>query len=215
MIKPPSSVRLAGHPLVACCLLPLCGLLVYGWYRGAVPGLLAILAVITARQTLVLFARRREYLSWVKAWESLSPKEKAIWQGNSPAPQNEQPSPAAPARAKEARTFGDRFTLCAAALLVAVLPFCGTGTHSVTLTWVWLLACLYLVYRFGLRWSGKRHPVEARVYRTKQEDKPRTAIAVSWLLPAASVSPSRAMAEGALPDYCARMLDGVGKRGMA
>lgn len=185
MNRPSSLACVAGKPRVCLLLLILFATTVWGWYNGAVPWWMALLAVGAAQRALRSYHELKRYTAWRVQWEAMGPP-------------NDRPAPAlrAPAAAHKG--------LVAVAVLVAVgIPFYGTGGSDSVLG-MWLAACMILVVELVRAVRRRSRNSGAKMSRPGKaeaaDDSP-----VAWMLGRAASSPTRTDAEGNLPDYCARL----------
>jgi hypothetical protein len=185
MNRPGVSVRLAGSPLGALLLFMLYAAVVLGWYQDDVAWWLALGAVAAAFRTLGAVGKLRRYNAWLAQWQAMGAESEA------------------PPRRKKRR--GLMVAAGAAFLTVAIPLSMSPGTKpSDGLTALWCVACLTLLYSLAwmLRRAVKRSSSRAAAKRREEAE----AAPVAWLLPCASSSPSRAEAQGNLPEYCARLI---------
>jgi hypothetical protein len=184
MNRPSLSVRVAGSALGALVLFLGCGALVVAWYQGGVPWWVGVAAVAGVGRTLTAVKRVRRYKAWAAEWEAMGA--------------DNQPRPA-----RKSAGHGGGALVAGAALLVVVIPFelPPAAAARETLIAVWCVACLILVWKLvGLfRRASVRRQERQRV---KAEAEP-----VAWLMGRASSSPSRAEAQGNLPEYSARVME--------
>jgi uncharacterized membrane protein len=164
---------------------------VTGWFGGAIPWWLALFMVLMVGTVRKAERKVRAYDAWLAEWNAMGGYE------------------VTPGR-KRKRTRTWQWVVCAM-LLALGLPQIhlvrGSGFEAMV-NWLWLAACLYLLSMMVwtvLRVRMRRHKVKVEVAKAKAEAEAKDA-PVSLLLPPASFSPSRAMAERALPDYCLRLM---------
>jgi hypothetical protein len=196
MNRPRLSVRLAGSPLGALLLFVLYVAIVLGWYQGNVPWWLALGAVAAAVRTLSAIGKVRRYKAWSADWQAAGAEDE-------------------PPRRQKRGKRGWVFVTGAGVLFVAIPTYLPQirnieaipNALVTALTWLWVAACLLLVWKllrlFWLVVSRSTARATAR-RRARAEAAP-----VAWLVACASSSPSRAAAEQNLPEYTARLI-GVG-----
>jgi hypothetical protein len=194
MNQPTVMTRFLGRPRVAAALYVGCALAVLGWFGGAVPwwlGLMALCFVGTVRGAV---REVRRYNDWWAAWQSM---------GSAPSAATAEPA----VRGRKASS--PRFKITVAALSLIVIPLLaslGDATFRLWLTLLWLGIAVYLVRKLA---SVRRSRVRGGVAGTVSAGARKKGAApdvVAWVLPRASSSPSRADAMRRLPDYCARLL---------
>jgi hypothetical protein len=164
---------------------------VAGWLGGAVPWWLAGFMVLIVPPVRKAGRKVRAYDAWLAEWQAMGGYE------------------VTPTR-KRKRTRTWQWVVCALVLVLGlprVQAVPGSGFETM-LNGLFDAACLYLVFalvRSILRRVLRRRKVRVEVGKAKTEAEAKNA-PVAWLLPCASVSPSRAMAERSLPDYCVRLI---------
>jgi hypothetical protein len=183
-------MRLAGSPLGAILLLTGCGFVGWAWNEGHLTWWWLVIAAFTSLKTLESIQRVRRYKAWHASWLAMGGQD-------------------APVRPKKRRG------LVIASVLAVALPFATQQLRdnaeipngmavADALMWVWAAACLYLACRLVWKLLTLTRRGLGRV--AEQRQAKADLAPVSWLLPRASSSPSRAEAEANLPDYCARLI---------
>jgi hypothetical protein len=164
---------------------------VAGWFGGAVPWWLALFMVLMVGTVRKAERKVRASDGWLAEWNAMG--------GYEVTP---------PPKRIRARTWPwVVFAVLLALGLPQIHPVRGSGFEAMV-NWLWLAACLYLVCMLVwtvLRRSMRRRKVTAEVAKAKAEVEAKNA-PVTLLLPPASSSPSRAMAERALLGYCLRLM---------
>ena len=193
MNRPGLLTRFAGSPRGALLLFVLYGAVGYCWWWGwqgwHVRWWVALGAVGAAFRTLGAIGRMRRYNAWLAEWRAMG--------GNDAPPRPEK------------RRRGWLLT-AGAALLVAVIPayllpwirnndIPNREALARALALLWCLACLILVWKLSrLVWLVVRRSASRTAARRREKAE---AAPVAWLLDRASSSPSRADAEGNLPEH--------------
>jgi hypothetical protein len=199
MNRPGVGVRFAGSPVGALMLFTLYGAVGYCWWWGwqgqHVRWWVALCAAAAAVRTLKAIVRVRRYKAWLAEFQAIAA---------------EDPS-------RRQKRSGRRWpSLVGAVALFVAIPVCLPQIQSngalpyreqlvTALTLLWCLAGLILAWKFlRLCWRVVRRSAakSAERRRVEAENAP-----VAWLVGVPSSSPSRAEAERALPEYCARLLE--------
>jgi hypothetical protein len=199
MNPPTSMTRLVGTPRTANVLYVGAGLLVFGWFGGAVPwwlGIVALCSVGTVRKA-VLDVRR--YDAWAADWQAMGRQGMA-----SPRP------PAKPSFRMRNQNVPPWVSITIASLSLVVFPvlIAAPGADETirhTLTLMWLGMALYLLWKLAAR---LRRAFVKAAGTTRAGDRKNGAATdvVAWVLPRASSSPSRADATRRLPEFSARVM---------
>ena len=193
MTQPTFAKRLAGRPPVTAVLFLFYGLLIIGWLKGGVPWWLALIAMIGVSRTFRSWRDLRRYNTWLASWQEMGADDTAA----------QRP----PAKQRAAFSMG-RAAVIVALMLAIALPVGFKGSApSAGVLWLWAGACLFLVGKAVYRVVRVGRRIVARPAR--QAVKAETAgtdAPVTWLLPRASSSPSRADAALRLPEYSARLI---------
>lgn len=199
MNHPASMMRLLGTERVSAALYVGWAVAVLGWFSGAVPwwlGLMALCFVGTVRKAV---KDVRRYDQWAAQWQ-------AMGGGVARSPR--------PARAKPVRgKASSRWTgAIAAALLLFIIPVIiatpgASEAARSALTLLWLATAVYLLCKLVIKARPARAQNRAGTVRAGASKNNATAAdVVEWVLPRASSSPSRADAARRLPGYSARLL---------
>ena len=199
MNRPGVGVRFAGSPPGALMLFALYAAVGYCWWWGwqgqHVRWWVALCSAAAAVRTLKAVGKVRRYNAWVAEWQAIGGDD-------------------GPPRRQKIRGRGWVFVTGAAVLFV-VIPVCvpqiqsnqtipGREALATALTWLWGLACLILAWKsLRLCWRLVRRSAARRTERRQVEAENAP---VAWLVGVPSSSPSRAEAERALPEYCARLI---------
>ena len=199
MNRPTRMTRLLGQPRVAAALYVGCVVAVLGWFGGAVPwwlGLMALCFVGTVRKAV---NDVRRYKQWSAAWAAM---------GSAPAP---SPRPATAKQHLRGKTSSRWTGAIAAALLLFIIPvvIATPGASEAArngLTLLWLATAVYLLCKLVINVRPARAQKRAGTVSAGASKTDAAADVVEWALPPASSSPSRADAMRRLPEYCARLL---------
>ena len=199
MNPPTSTTRFIGTPRNANVLYAGAVLLVFGWFGGAVPwwlGLVALCSVGTIRKAV---QDVRSYDAWASDWQAMG------------RPGMSSPRPATkPSFRMRHQNTPPWVCVTIATLSLVVIPFfmAAPGTDESLrqlLTLLWLGAALYLLWKLAAR-LRRAFVKDAGTTRAGDRKKSATADVVAWVLPRASFSPSRADAIRQLPEYSARVM---------
>lgn len=198
MNAPTSATRFIGTTRNANALYLLSGLAVFGWFGGAVPWWLGIMALCFIGTVRKAVQDVRRYDAWAADWQAMGRP------GSSPRPVA-KPS------------FHMRYlktppwlcvTIAALSLMMIPVVMAAPGTDaslSKLLTGLWLWSALYLVWKLAARLRcALFKPAGAKSAVNRKNDA--AADVVEWALPRASSSPSRADAVRRLPEYAARVM---------
>jgi hypothetical protein len=196
MTQPHIIIRFIGSPLVTLVLLSGSGFFIYGWWTGHTVWWVALFAVGIIYRTLQAFNRMRNYNAWVAERRALRAEVDGV-----PLPKNK---PTTRAR-----------VLIAVVLVVAISVYLGqphpdaanNQPLTTTLGFILAAASLYLAWKFIAFFGRKAYGlVTGRKGRQAITGETQTDAPVTWLVGRASSSPSRAQAQKALPEYCARLI---------
>lgn len=220
MTQPTSMTRFLATPRVSAALYVGCAVAVLGWFEGAVPwwlGLIALCFVGTVRKAV---NDVRRYNQWSAAWaamggiaaapDGVTAKGRRLCNCGHPEC-TDAVAGAAKARGRKRKASSSRWTgvIAAALLLFPIIPsFAVSATNQAmrnALTLLWLATAVYLVCKVIVNRRPRRSSVKAAP-ASPAPAKANTADIVEWMLPPAASSPSRADATRQLPDYCARLL---------
>ncbi len=199
MNAPTSATRFIGTPRTANVLYVGAGLVVFGWFGGAVPWWLGIMALCFVGTVRKAVQDVRRYDAWASDWRAMG------------RPGMASARPAAKVsfrmRHKNAPPWVG-VTIAALSLLVIPVVMAAPGPDAglrQLLTLLWLGAALYLLWKLAAR--VRRAFVKAAGTISAGDRKSgASADVVEWMLPRASSSPSRADAMRRLPEYSARLL---------
>ncbi len=199
MNAPTSATRFIGTPRTANVLYALSGLAVFGWLGGEVPwwlGLMAVCFIGTVRKAV---QDVRCYDAWAADWRAMG------------GPVNASPRPAKPSFRIRQKNTPPWVVVTIAALSLVVLPvlIASPGmdkSESTVLTLMWLTAGLYLLFKLLAKVGRAVFHRGAGNAGAGGSKNTRDADVVTWVLPRASSSPSRAEAMRRLPEYSARVM---------
>jgi len=215
MNPPTSTTRFIGTPRNAKVLYLGAGLVVFAWLGGAVPWWLALMALCCVGTVRKAVHDVRRYDQWARAWEGMGgrPLGRPARCGCGHPECTDGPAiggAATPKAHRRGRKASSRWhsVIAAALLLFPIIPyFAESGASEAlrnALALLWLATAVYLVCKVILNLRPRRNAsVKAS---PAMPGKAKSADGVEWLLPPASSSPSRAEAEGNLPDYCAALV---------
>jgi hypothetical protein len=192
MNRPGFMVRLAGTPRMAMALLFGYAVIVLAWYQGGVPWWVALAAVGATIRTLSAVGQLRRYKAWAAEWQSMGEPLDA-------------PAPAATPK-KRRRWVRIAGVILLWLVIVAYLPE-GNDDSAIAgaMTWLWMALSLYLACELA-RWLWlKAVRSKGRSIQAQQQAEAESG-PVTWLLPPASYSPSRAEAQRNLPAYSVRLI---------
>ena len=200
MNPPTAMTRWLGTPRVAAAMYVGGLIAVLGWFGGAVPWWLAIIAVCFLGTVKKAINDVRRYDQWRAQWDAMAP-------GSASAPA------ATPKAQVRRRKPSSRWTgvIAAALLLFPIIPFLPLSATSEAarnaLTLLWLATALYLVCKLVLNLRPARASLKAAPASPAQSKNtgPATDV-VEWVLPRASSSPSRADIMRQLPEHCMRLM---------
>jgi hypothetical protein len=190
-MNPPGFItRFLGTPLVAAALYVVCAAAMLGWTRGEVPWWLALAAVCFVGTVRKAVQDLRRYKQWYTAWQGMGSAEGVAVQKRKASP---------------------RWVTAAALCLLILIPLFiaqpGPDTALCNgLMLLWLGVAAYLLWKLAVSlWrvcSGRRTGVaDASGNKTSTP-----ADLVTWMLPRAASSASRAEAVRNVPEYCARLM---------
>lgn len=197
MNAPTSATRFIGTPRKANVLYVGAGLLVFGWFGGAVPWWMAIMALCFVGTVRKAVLEVRRYDAWAADWRAMG-------------------RPGMPPRLAAKPSFRMRHmntppwvcvTTAALSLLVIPVIMAAPGADASLrqlLTLLWLGAALYLLWKLAARL--RRSVVRSAGAASAGRSKGTSPDVVEWALPRASSSSSRADAVRRLPEYSARLL---------
>jgi len=190
-MNPPTLItRFLGTPLVAAALYVGCAMAVLGWFGGEVPWWWALFAVCFVGTVRKSAQNVRRYNQWYGGWQAMGNAQGVT------APRRKRSS---------------WLNVACAVILFIVIPMfmAAPGPDkalSNALTWVWLAVAGYLLWKLA---AGIRHVCFGQRVRTVAASASKPSLSpdvVTWMLPRASSSASRAEAMRNVPDYCARLL---------
>ena len=199
MNAPTSTTRFIGTPRNAYALYLLSGLTVFGWFSGAVPWWLAIMALCFVGTVRKAVQDVRRYNAWAADWRAMA------------GPGMASPRPAKPSFRMRPKNTPPWVVVTIAALSLVALPvlIASPGvdkSEGMVLTLMWLASALYLLWKLLSKlWRIFFKAAGAKSAGDRQTKAPADMV-VEWMLPRASSSPSRADAMRRLPEYSARLL---------
>ncbi|HEV8039085.1 MAG TPA: hypothetical protein VGP62_09495 [Bryobacteraceae bacterium] len=200
MNQPTLMTRFIGTPLVAVVAYVGVGLLLLGWWQGAVPWWLGLAALCFAGAVRTAARELRAYNRWLAAWQTMGMPRAAAHE------------PLAKPVSRSRKASSSWAGVVVAVLLLVVIPvlMASPGANEALrngLGLFWLAMALYLVCKLA-----------AKLYRAVARRSPSVSAGakggeasdvVQWALPCASSSPSRADAVRNLPEYSARLISGA------
>lgn len=201
MNAPTSATRFIGTPRTAAVLYVGAGLVVFGWFGGAVPWWLAIMALCFAGTVRKAVQDVRRYDAWASDWRAMG----------RPGMASSSSRPAAkPSFRMRHKNTPPWVCVTIAALSLVVIPVfmaapgADAGLRQL-LTLLWLGAALYLLWKLAARLRRAFSKAAGTVRAGDRKNGVPTDL-VEWMLPRASSSPSRAETTRRLPEYSARLL---------
>jgi hypothetical protein len=209
-MNPPFSItRFIGTPRNAKALYLSAGLVIFGWVGGALPWWLAVVALCFVSAVRKAEREVNRYDAWAAEWQAMGQKRLC---GCGHPECTDGPAftraatPKARIRRRKASSPWRGVIVAALSLLVIPVfiaaPGTGNGTGK-TLTLLWLVVALYLVFKLVRR---RRVSKGAGIVNAGASKNSAAVDVVEWALPPASSSPSRSDAMRSLPDYCARLI---------
>ena len=199
MNPPASMTRFLGTPRVSAALYVGCSVTVLGWFGGAVPwwlGLMALCFLGTVRKAV---NDVRRYDQWSAAWQAM---------GAPGAPQRPAAKASFRMRQKDAPPWVG-VTIAAVSLVVIPLCMATPGADEPllkALTLLWFGMAVYLVWKLAARMRRALVRPAGTMSAGASKTNATAADVVEWALPRASSSPSRADAIRRLPEYSARLI---------
>jgi hypothetical protein len=201
MNAPTPATRFIGTRRNAAVLYVGSGLAVFGWFGGAVPwwlGLMALCFIGTVRKAVQDVSR---YDAWAAEWRAMG------------GPVTASPRPAKPSFRMRHKNTPPWVCVTLAALSLVVLSVLIASpdinkSDGMALTLMWLAAALYLLFKLLAKVGRAVFHRGAGIAGAGGSKNTRAADVVEWVLPRASSSPSRADAMRQLPEYSARLVNG-------
>jgi hypothetical protein len=195
-MNPPTTLtRFLSTRRVSAALYVGCPAAVLGWFGGAVPWWLALLAFCLMGTVSKAVNQARRYDAWRASWDAMGAPAQAA-------------APTRMARKRNDSTIHNGAML--AAILLAIIPLIGRAPGAGEdvrngLAILWLGMAGYLIIKLAMRFGRARTSVKAPAMPAPGKHTAGVDV-VEWVLPRASSCPSRADAMRRLPEYSARLL---------
>jgi hypothetical protein len=188
MRRPSLPVQLLGFPPVTFALLALYGYIFWQSYEERMPFILALVAFFAAWKTIRAYDAKRAYKDWERRVRAIEEEGRGLIK--------------APGIIRRGTVVC--VILAVIAILVAMVYQPDGNVGALAIAGVKWLAGLYLGVTFVR--------LLVALYRRRAKRKANSQLAkcespfVEWTLAVPSESPTRAMAERELPDYCAGLI---------